>query len=70
MRLRSDESGATKTEYGIIAAGMSFAVAVAALPQDATFMHSLAACRARGLISCRSNFAADWAVNLRKSSRR
>jgi Flp pilus assembly pilin Flp len=42
MRLRSDESGATKTEYGIIAAGMSFAVAVAALPQDATFMHSLA----------------------------
>jgi Flp pilus assembly pilin Flp len=42
MRLLSDESGATKTEYGVIAAGMSFAVAVAALPQGATFMHSLA----------------------------
>ena len=42
MRLLSDESGATKTECGIITAGMSFAVAIVALPQGATFMHSLA----------------------------
>ena len=42
MCLLSDESGATRTEYGIIAAGMTFAVTVAMLPPGATFMHSMA----------------------------
>jgi hypothetical protein len=37
MRLLSDESGATKTGCSIITGGMSFAVAVVALPQGATF---------------------------------
>jgi len=42
MRLLSDQSGATKTEYGIIAAGMTFAVTAAVLPPGATFMHFIA----------------------------
>jgi len=42
MRLLSDESGATRTEYGIVAAGMTFAVTVAVLPPGATFAHSIA----------------------------
>jgi Flp pilus assembly pilin Flp len=42
MRLLSDESGATRTEYGIVVAGMTFAVTVAVLPPGATFAHSIA----------------------------
>jgi Flp pilus assembly pilin Flp len=42
MRLLSDESGATKTEYAIIAAGKTLAVTVAVLPVGATFLHFIA----------------------------
>jgi Flp pilus assembly pilin Flp len=42
MRLLSDESGATKTEYGILAVGMTFAVTVAMLPPGATCVYSIA----------------------------
>jgi hypothetical protein len=43
MHFLEDESAATRTEYGLIAAGISFAVSLTALPSGLTLPRSIAA---------------------------
>jgi hypothetical protein len=53
--LLTDESGATRTEYGLIAAGIAFAVTLAVLPPSIAFARPMAA-----LVLLLAWGAAEW----------